>query len=106
MLGLTSQEILRYRYLPERSEERWVSCFVFFFFFCFICNFYVVFYIYHFFYIPEYLTDMCLLCADVGPVRPTDYARNRRRPRPEAAPAAQGGQQQQESLQPVRLREF
>jgi hypothetical protein len=34
---------------------------------------------------------MCLLCADVGPVRPADYARNRRRPRPGAAPAAAGG---------------
>jgi hypothetical protein len=40
---------------------------------------------------PEYLTDMCSLCADVGPVRPADYARNRRRPRPGAAPAAAGG---------------
>jgi hypothetical protein len=90
MLGLTSQEILRYRYLPARSEERWVSLHFFFFFLLNICNFYVVFYIYHFF-IPEHLTDMCLLCADVGPVRPVDYARNRRRPRPGAAPAAAGG---------------
>jgi hypothetical protein len=34
---------------------------------------------------------MCLLCADVGPVRPADYARNRRRPRPGVAPTAAGG---------------
>jgi hypothetical protein len=34
---------------------------------------------------------MCLLCADVGPMRPTDYARNMRRPWPEAAPATAGG---------------
>jgi hypothetical protein len=40
---------------------------------------------------PEYLTNMCSLCADVGLVRPTDYARNIRRPRPGAAPAAAGG---------------
>ena len=32
-----------------------------------------------------------LLHADVGPVRPTDYARNRRLPRPEAVAAAAGG---------------
>jgi hypothetical protein len=51
----------------------------------------MLFFIYIIFFIPEYLTDMCLLCADVGPVRPTDYARNRRRPRPGAAPAAAGG---------------
>jgi hypothetical protein len=31
------------------------------------------------------------LHADVGPVRPVDYAWNRRRPRPEAAAAAAGG---------------
>jgi hypothetical protein len=31
---------------------------------------------------------MYLLCTDVGPVHPTDFARSRRRPRPEAAPAA------------------
>jgi hypothetical protein len=40
---------------------------------------------------PEYLTDMCSLCADVGPVQPVDYARNMRRPRPGATPAAAGG---------------
>jgi hypothetical protein len=32
-----------------------------------------------------------LLYADVGPVRPTDYAQNRHRPWPEAASAAAGG---------------
>jgi hypothetical protein len=32
-----------------------------------------------------------LLHADVGSVRPTDYARNRRRPRPEAAAVTAGG---------------
>ena len=35
--------------------------------------------------------DKCLLHADVGPVRPADYARNRRRPRLEVAAAAIGG---------------
>jgi hypothetical protein len=40
---------------------------------------------------PEYLTDKRLLHADVGPVQPADYARNRRCPRPEAAAAAAGG---------------
>jgi hypothetical protein len=65
--------------------------FAFFFFFCeTYVIFMLFFYIYHFF-VPEYLTDMCLLCADVGPVRPVDYARNRHRPRPGAAPAAAGG---------------
>jgi hypothetical protein len=44
-----------------------------------------------FFYMPEYLTDIRLLHADVGPVRPADFAWNRRRPRPEAAAAAAGG---------------
>jgi hypothetical protein len=34
---------------------------------------------------------MCLLCADVGPVRLADYARNKRHPRPRVAPAAAGG---------------
>ena len=32
-----------------------------------------------------------VLRADVGPVRPADYARNRHRPRPEVAAAATGG---------------
>jgi hypothetical protein len=32
-----------------------------------------------------------LLHADVGPVRPADYAWNRHRPRPEAAAAVVGG---------------
>jgi hypothetical protein len=35
---------------------------------------------------------MCVsLCADVGPVRPADYARNMRRPRPGSAPATAEG---------------
>ena len=67
------------------------------FFFCetyvifmlFYIYIYIYIYIYHFF-IPEYLTDMCLLCVDVGPMQPTDYARNRRRPWPGAAPAIAG----------------
>jgi hypothetical protein len=40
---------------------------------------------------PEYLTDIRLLHADVGHVRPADYARNMRRPRPGATAAAIGG---------------
>jgi hypothetical protein len=40
---------------------------------------------------PEYLTDIRLLHADVGPVRPVDYARNRRRPRLEATDATAVG---------------
>jgi hypothetical protein len=48
------------------------------------------FYIYIIFFIPEYLTDMCLLCADVGPLRPTDYMRNRHRPRPRGTPVFAG----------------
>jgi hypothetical protein len=39
-----------------------------------------------------------LLHADVGPVRPTDYARNRRRPRPEATAATAGGAAVAENL--------
>jgi hypothetical protein len=34
---------------------------------------------------------MYLLCIDVGPVHPTDFARSRRRPRLEAAAAAAVG---------------
>ena len=34
---------------------------------------------------------MCLLCVDVGPVRPADYARNKHRPRPGTTPTAAGG---------------
>jgi hypothetical protein len=44
-----------------------------------------------FFFMPEYLTDIRLLHVDVGPVRPVDFARNKRRPRPEAATAAAEG---------------
>jgi hypothetical protein len=43
------------------------------------------------FYMPEYLTDIRLLHADVGPVQPVDYARNMRRRRPGAATTAAGG---------------
>jgi hypothetical protein len=39
----------------------------------------------------EYLTDMRLLHADVGPVQPVNYARNRHCPRSEAAAATAGG---------------
>jgi hypothetical protein len=58
-----------------------------FFFFIYI---YIYIYIYIIFSIPEHLTDMCLLCADVGPVQPMDYVRNKRRPQPGAAPTAAG----------------
>jgi hypothetical protein len=34
---------------------------------------------------------MYLLCANVGPVRPTEFTRTRWRPRPKAGPAAVGG---------------
>jgi hypothetical protein len=34
---------------------------------------------------------MCLLCVDVGPVQPADYARNRRHPQPGSAPVVAGG---------------
>ena len=40
---------------------------------------------------PKYLMGERLFDADVGPVRPADYARNMRRPWPEAAAAAAGG---------------
>jgi hypothetical protein len=40
---------------------------------------------------PEYLTDICLLHADVGPVRPAYYAWNKCHPWPEAVAAAAGG---------------
>jgi hypothetical protein len=33
---------------------------------------------------------MYLLCIDVGPVRPTDFARTRQRPRPEEVLATTG----------------
>jgi hypothetical protein len=41
--------------------------------------------------VPKYLTDMCSLCANVGPVQPTNYARNRRCPRPGVIPTTAGG---------------
>jgi hypothetical protein len=40
---------------------------------------------------PEYLTDIRLLHANVGPVRPVDFAQNRRCPRLEAVAAAAEG---------------
>jgi hypothetical protein len=40
---------------------------------------------------PEYLTGIHLLHADVGPVRPDDYAQNRHRPWPEVAVSAVEG---------------
>jgi hypothetical protein len=40
---------------------------------------------------PEYLTNKHLLHADMGPVRPADYAWNRRRPWLEAVATAAGG---------------
>jgi hypothetical protein len=40
---------------------------------------------------PEYLTDIRLFHADVGPMRPVDYARNRCHPRPRAATATVEG---------------
>jgi hypothetical protein len=58
---------------------------------------YVIFmsfcYIYHF-CMPEYLMGKRLLHADVGPMRPADYARNRHRPRPEAMRLPPLGEQQ------------
>jgi hypothetical protein len=39
----------------------------------------------------EYLTDIRLLHAYVGPVQPTDYARNMHHPRPEATAIAATG---------------
>jgi hypothetical protein len=41
---------------------------------------------------PEYLTGKRLLHADVGHVRPVDYARNGHRPWPEAVAAATEGE--------------
>jgi hypothetical protein len=40
---------------------------------------------------PKYLTDKHLLHADVGPMRPVDYARNRCHPWLEAMAATAGG---------------
>jgi hypothetical protein len=40
---------------------------------------------------PVYFMGKCLLYADVGPVRPADYARNGRRPWPEARATTTGG---------------
>jgi hypothetical protein len=91
MLGLISREILRYQYLLARSEEIWVTLHCFFFFFCETYVIFMMFFIYIIFFIPEYLTDMCLLCVDVGPVKPVDYVRNRCHPWPGAAPTPARG---------------
>jgi hypothetical protein len=48
-------------------------------------------YISFFFCMPEYLTGKRLLHADVGPVRPADYAWNMHRPRLEGAAATAEG---------------
>jgi hypothetical protein len=40
---------------------------------------------------PEYLTDIHLLYADVGLVQPVDFAQNRHHPRPEATTVVAGG---------------
>ena len=40
---------------------------------------------------PKCLTDMCSLCADVGPMRPADYVRNSHRPQPGVTPTTIGG---------------
>jgi hypothetical protein len=62
------------------------------FFFCFQSYLiFMFFHIYHVFCIPEYLTRMYPLCADVGPVHPADFVRTRWRPRLEAGPSAAGG---------------
>jgi hypothetical protein len=65
--------------------------FFFFFFFSETCVIFMLFFIYINFFIPEYLTDMCLLCANVGPVRPMDYVRNRHHPRLGVALVSAGG---------------
>jgi hypothetical protein len=51
----------------EKGGEMGKSPPLYFFFVLNICNFYVfLLYISFFFVMPEYLTDMCLLCVDVG----------------------------------------
>ena len=78
--------------IPVPLGEEWgeMGKFGSIFFLLNICNFYVIFYIYHFF-VPDYLTYMCLLCADVGPSWPADYARNMHHPQSGIAPAIPGG---------------
>jgi hypothetical protein len=44
-----------------------------------------------FFCMLEYLTGICLLHANVGPMQPADYARNRCHPQPEATAATAEG---------------
>jgi hypothetical protein len=51
----------------------------------------MLFLLYIIFFILEYLTDVCLLCADVGLVRPANYVRNKCRPWPGDATPIVGG---------------
>jgi hypothetical protein len=78
--------------IPPSEERGEMGKLVFFLFLFFLnlFNFLCCFYIYHFFYTPEYMENLCQLCAYVRPGRPVDFVRNRRRPRPEAAPIADG----------------
>jgi hypothetical protein len=90
MRGPTSLEIQRYQCLLVRSEGRWVSLHLYSFF-LFTYVIFMSFLIYIIFCMPDYLMGERLLYADVGPMRPADYARNRCRPRLEAAVVAVGG---------------
>jgi hypothetical protein len=55
--------------------ELCMLCFFFLFQIYLIFMFFI--YINFFLYIPEYLTIKYVLCANVGPVHPADFARNR-----------------------------
>jgi hypothetical protein len=66
MSGLIFREARRYQYLLVRCKGRWVSLHLYSFFVVYVI-FMLFCYIYHFFVMPEYLTDICSLCADVGP---------------------------------------
>jgi hypothetical protein len=91
MQGSTSPEIQLYQCLLVRSEGRWVSLHLSsFFLFAYVIFMSFLIYI-SCFCITEFLMGERLLHADVGPVRPADYARNRRRPRLEYIAAAAGG---------------
>jgi hypothetical protein len=61
------------------------------FFFVCICNFYVFLRYISCFWITKFLMGEIVLRADVGPVRPADFAWNRLRPRLEATAAAARG---------------
>jgi hypothetical protein len=90
MPGLIFRETQRYQYLLVRSEGRWVSLHLCSFFFVYVIFYVVLLYI-SFFVMPEYLMDMGSLCADVGPVLPADYARNKHCPQPRVTPFSAGG---------------